>query len=174
MKEYEPPHYVYRMHHDTGYAPNVKNSVCTLYDCKYSKNGRRKNIEEAAEIGSWIIGIGGNKTGLPNKLIYAMEVTEKTKVKDGIDGRLPRYELRSRKFFYFGNNAIGLEGKLKELIVTTQGYKCVSKEIIEELKHYINQSGFTNSGEYGSPNNTCTDMQPQPAHCQSSANKRNG
>jgi hypothetical protein len=35
------------------------------------------SIEKGAKAGSWVVGVGGNKTGKPNMLIYAMKV-EKT------------------------------------------------------------------------------------------------
>ncbi len=62
--------YVYRIDHDTGFAPNVKYGICTLSGCK------KTTIEQWAQKGSWVIGIGGNNTGKSDKLIYAMEVEE--------------------------------------------------------------------------------------------------
>jgi hypothetical protein len=61
-----PKNYVYRMTHDTGFAPNLKYGICTLSGCK------KNTIEVDAKRGSWVIGIGGNNTSKPNKLIYAM------------------------------------------------------------------------------------------------------
>ena len=68
--------YSYRMDHDTGFAPNTSLGICSLTGCKNSKTGKKKNIEELAERGSWVIGIGGEETNRPDKLIYAMEVEE--------------------------------------------------------------------------------------------------
>ena len=62
--------YVYRMDHDTGFAPNIDHNICSLSGCK------KTTVEKWAEKGSWVIGIGGKNTGKPNKLIYAMKVEE--------------------------------------------------------------------------------------------------
>jgi len=159
-----PNNYVYRMDHDTGFAPNTEYNICTLSGCKNSKNGKRKNIEESAAKGSWVIGIGGNKTGKPNKLIYAMEVEE----------NLPYPEFRKKysqksvylrpknagtnvlvsvNFYYFGNNAIDLPNELKHIIVDTHGCRCVSNKDVSRLKKYIEQCGYAKYGAYGEPNN---------------------
>jgi hypothetical protein len=77
LNEIEPPtvsilkranHYVYRMDHDTGFAPHVQGRLCILCGCK------TKTVELWAQPGSWVIGVGGNGTGKPNRLIYAMKV----------------------------------------------------------------------------------------------------
>src|SRR5687767_10916373 len=61
-------HYVYRMDHDTGFAPRVSKGTCTLCGCKTT------TVEAWANPGSWIIGIGGKGTGRPDALIYALKV----------------------------------------------------------------------------------------------------
>jgi hypothetical protein len=48
--------YVYRMDHDTGFAPNTERGICALSGCKET------TIEKWAGPGSWVIGIGGNNT----------------------------------------------------------------------------------------------------------------
>jgi hypothetical protein len=63
-----PNHYAYRLDHDTGFAPHIVNGICTLCGCKTT------TIEQWAQPVSWIVGIGGNGTGKPNRLIYAMRV----------------------------------------------------------------------------------------------------
>ena len=62
--------YVYRMHHDTGFAPNVEGRICSLCGCKVT------TIEKWAREGSWIIGIGGDQTTKSDMLIYMMAVEE--------------------------------------------------------------------------------------------------
>src|SRR2546422_2833130 len=59
-------HYVYRMDHDTGFAPHVSENICTLCGCKTT------TVEAWAEPGSWVIGIGGRGKSRPDALIYAM------------------------------------------------------------------------------------------------------
>jgi Nucleotide modification associated domain 2 len=61
-------HYVYRMDHDTGFAPRVASGICPLCGCKTT------TIETWAESGSWVIGMSGKGTGRPGALIYAMRV----------------------------------------------------------------------------------------------------
>ena len=63
-----PKHYVYRMDHDVGFAPRVHRRACTLCGCKTT------TVEQWAEPGSWVVGIGGLGTGRPDALIYAMRV----------------------------------------------------------------------------------------------------
>lgn len=56
---------------DYGFAPNPFNGVCTLATCKPA-------IRKSAVIGDWIIGTGPTKRfNIPNRLIFAMKVTEK-------------------------------------------------------------------------------------------------
>jgi hypothetical protein len=60
-------HYAYRMHHDVGFAPHIEDKYAIISGCKNSKckigsPTYKKNIEESAEKGSWIIGIGGDPT----------------------------------------------------------------------------------------------------------------
>ena len=63
-------HYTYRMDHDTGFAPHTSGGLCTLCGCKTT------SVEQWAMAGSWVIGIGGNESGKPDALIYAMQVEE--------------------------------------------------------------------------------------------------
>lgn len=148
--------YVYRMDHDTGFAPNTEKGICTLSGCK------KTNIEKWAKAGSWVIGIGGNNTTKPNRLIYAMEVEENlpylifkkrypeksrylTKRNAGTN------VLVSRRFYYFGVNALPLQ-ELKHIIFNGRNCKCISDEDIGRLKKYIEALGYRN-GALGQPNN---------------------
>jgi len=153
-----PKNYVYRIDHDTGFAPNIEYGICTLSGCK------KTTIEIWAKRGSWVIGIGGNNTGKPNKLIYAMEVEESLKYPQFRKrySSKSRYLQRkkagtnvliSRKFYYFGDNAIDLPEGLKHIIIDRQGCKCVSDEDLSKLKKYIEQCGYRKNGVYGKPNN---------------------
>src|SRR5438876_951546 len=63
-------HYSYRVDHDTGFAPHVEGGLCMLCGCK------KRTVERWAKAGSWVVGIGGNNTGKPDSLIYAMKVDE--------------------------------------------------------------------------------------------------
>jgi hypothetical protein len=146
------------MDHDVNFAPNVDYGICTLCGCK------RTTIETWAERGSWVIGIGGNGTGKPNKVIYAMEV----------EGNLPYYQFRkrfprkgkylqerahptanvlfSRKFYYFGDRAVNLPHELQHMIIRGPGCKCVSDEDVTKLNNHLVAEGHS-YGKRGNPNN---------------------
>lgn len=148
--------YVYMIKYDKGFAPNIEYGICILGGCK-------STIERCAKKGIWIIGIGGNKTGKPNKLIYAMEVEE----------ALPHPQFRERyrkesnylppekaknvliskkKFYYFGDKAIDLPESLKHIIIAGQGCKCVSDKDIIKLKEHLTAERYIH-GISGKPNN---------------------
>ncbi len=150
-----PKHYVYRMDHDTGFAPNVNYGLCSLAGCK------QNTVEKNAEKGSWIIGIGGNNTGKPNRIIYVMEVEEKLpinqfkkqypkKSKYLTQDRKYTNALVSRKFYYFGNKAIDLPEQLQHIIWKRRGCKCMSDEDINKLKRYVSERY-----SYGKLGNCC-------------------
>lgn len=156
-----PPakHYLYRMDHDTGFAPHVSRGVGTLCGCK------KTSVERWAEPGSWVIGIGGKGTKQPDKLIYAMHVEETPSYGDFqrehpanakyLKTRDDAPVLVSRRFWYFGNNAIELPQELEHIILRRQGCKLVSDEDIELLKRLVLRR--KKPGKHGEPNN------PDPA-----------
>jgi len=154
--------YSYRMHHDTGFAPQIHDDICILSGCKYK--GKYGNIENWANKGSIIIGIGGNMTKKSDKLIYIMEVKKNYLIKNFIEEypkigeNLKRDSksnnvLLSNKFYYFGNNAISIPNNLNKIVVKTHGCKKVSNEDIKHLYNHINGLGYTKYGSYGNPNN---------------------
>ncbi len=153
-----PRHYIYRIDHDENFAPNVDYKICTLCGCKDS------TIEVWAEKGSWVIGIGGNGTGKPNKLIYAMKVEEtltysqfrirfslKSKYLQGIARRKTKNVLFSRRFYYFGDKAIDLPHKLRHIIIPGRGCKRVSDSDTTKLANYLARE--YRYGKHGNPNN---------------------
>lgn len=151
-----PKHYIYRMDHDTGIAPNVNYGICTLSGCKPA------NIEAWAKQGSLVVGIGGNNTGKPDKLIYAMKVEENLPYAE-FKLRYPRKGeylrktdrtkriLISREFYYFGDNAIDLPKELRHIIIRRQGCKCISSDEASRLQDYLAASFHL--GKHGDPNN---------------------
>ena len=62
-----PRLFSYIVDHDTGYAPNPSNDICTLAYCKYPM---RPHVKE----GDYVVGLGKKELG--NHLVYAMRVTE--------------------------------------------------------------------------------------------------
>lgn len=169
LNEIEPPtvsilkranHYVYRMDHDTGFAPHVQGRLCTLCGCKST------TIELWAQPGSWVIGVGGNGTGKPNRLIYAMKVESTSTVdqlrkfsKDlvryldhhGIDNHAR--VLVSRFFYYLGDKAIQIPAKVRHsLLIERQGCKKVPDHDIALFASYLAKK-YPTPGAFGVPNN---------------------
>ena len=60
---------------DDGAAPNPYWGICTLVICK-------PVIRRNAEVGDWIVATGSTKFGFENKVVYAMEVTQKISMYD--------------------------------------------------------------------------------------------
>jgi hypothetical protein len=157
--KHTPKHYIYRVDHDQGFAPHVDDDICTLCGCKKS------TIEVWARKGSWVIGIGGNGTGQPNRLIYAMQV-EGTPLYAKFRSRYKRKSsylkgehidssarvLYSRQFYYFGDKAIDLPKSLQHIIIHGRGCKRVSDEDAVKLKDYLARK-YKHYGKFGNPNN---------------------
>jgi hypothetical protein len=62
--------YSYCVPFDDGAAPNPFWGICTLNICKPA-------IRRTAKIGDWVVGTGSMQFGFENKVVYAMEVTDK-------------------------------------------------------------------------------------------------
>lgn len=150
------------MDHDTGFAPNTEYGICTLSGCK------NNTIEKWATKDSWVVGIGGNKTGKPDKIIYALEVEENlpynqfkkkypNKHKEYLR-QMTEYKkmhgkrvLVSNKFYYFGDNAEELPEDLGHIIIDREGCKLVSDKDINKLKKNLLKK--YNYGKNGNPCN---------------------
>jgi hypothetical protein len=63
--------YFYVVARDFGFAPNPFFGYCTLATCK-------PMIRAKAQIGDWIVGMGGKDLGAVGKCVFAMRVTETT------------------------------------------------------------------------------------------------
>jgi hypothetical protein len=149
--------YVYRMDHDTGFAPHVySNEFCSLSGCK-------PLIEKHTIPGGWVIGIGGNGTHKPNKLIYAMKVAENIpfeqfkkdhpKESKYLDSQhAGKNVLISHEFYYLGDEAIDLPQGLKHIVIKYQGCKCIADEDVAKLSEYLISKGYRH-GKTGNPNN---------------------
>lgn len=154
-----PNNYIYRIAHDTGFAPNTSGGICSLCGCK------RTSIEKWAQKGSWVIGIGGNNTGVASRIIYAMEV-EDNLTYSAFRLKYPRKSkyligrcnlsdnvLYSRNFYYFGHKAIPFPSHLNHSIICYSGCKKISTTDVTALTTYIGSLGFFH-GVYGYPNNS--------------------
>ena len=64
-----PRVYMYVVDRDFGFAPNPFHGVCTLATCK-------PIIRRTAQVGDWIIGMGGRRLNATGNCIFAMQVDE--------------------------------------------------------------------------------------------------
>lgn len=62
--------YMYVVDRDFGFAPNPFHGVCTLATCKPS-------IRRNANVGDWVVGMGGRRLKAVGHCVFAMKVTEK-------------------------------------------------------------------------------------------------
>jgi len=63
--------YIYVVARDFGFAPNPFHGICTLATCK-------AGLRSTAQVGDWIIGMGGDRLKATGRCVFAMEVTETT------------------------------------------------------------------------------------------------
>lgn len=61
--------YIYVVDRDFGFAPNPFHGYCTLATCK-------PGIRNVAQIGDWVMGVGGRRLNATGKCIYIMMVSE--------------------------------------------------------------------------------------------------
>ena len=61
--------YIYVVDRDFGFAPNPFHGCCTLATCK-------PNIRAHAQIGDWIMGVGGRRLNATGKCVFLLKVTE--------------------------------------------------------------------------------------------------
>lgn len=66
---------MYVVDRDFGFAPNPFHGYCTLATCKAM-------IRKNAEVGDWVIGMGGSRLKATGHCIFAMRVTEKLTFND--------------------------------------------------------------------------------------------
>ena len=65
-----PSVFIYVIDRDFGFAPNPFHGYCTLATCK-------PRIRGSANVGDWIVGVGGRRLAASGKCIFGMEVTTK-------------------------------------------------------------------------------------------------
>lgn len=65
-----PNAFLYVVDRDFGFAPNPFHGSCTLATCK-------PQIRKSANVGDWVIGIGGARLRATGHCIFAMEVTNR-------------------------------------------------------------------------------------------------
>ena len=114
--------YAYIVARDYGFAPNPFLGWCTLATCK-------PKIRKSAQLGDWIIGIGGSRTGVAGRLIYAMRVQEALS--------FDQYWSDER---FFGKRPV-LNGSLKQLYGDNIYHQDPSKLWIQCDSHHSLQTG---------------------------------
>ncbi len=62
--------FIYVVDRDFGFAPNPFHGCCSLATCK-------PGIRRKAEIGDWVIGMGGSRLGATGRCVFAMCVSKK-------------------------------------------------------------------------------------------------
>ena len=62
--------YIYVVDRDFGFAPNPFHGCCTLATCK-------PGIRKMANLGDWVIGLGGGRLKATGRCIFAMRVSKK-------------------------------------------------------------------------------------------------
>ena len=65
-----PSVFIYVVDRDFGFARNPLHGYCTLATCKH-------DIRKNAEIGDWVIGMGGSRLKATGQCVFAMEITAK-------------------------------------------------------------------------------------------------
>lgn len=134
---------IYVIVRDTGKAPNINKSLCTLSECK------KRTIVKSARIGDWIIGMGGKglSTGeYYKKMIYAMRVESENPPK-------------SSYFTYHGDTAISISGfkKIEEV-------KCQTVKYINNPHIYRRFDEFMATQPRGKIGSYCT-LEPSEKDC---------
>src|SRR5580704_1500930 len=61
--------YIYVVDRDFGFAPNPFHGYCTLATCK-------PQIRARAQLGDWVIGMGGARLKATGRCVFAMRITE--------------------------------------------------------------------------------------------------
>lgn len=61
--------YIYVVARDFGFAPNPFHGTCSLATCK-------ADLRRVAQVGDWVIGMGGGRLKATGRCIFAMKVTE--------------------------------------------------------------------------------------------------
>lgn len=71
LEEREKYLFIYVVRRDFGFAPNPFHGVCTLATCK-------PDIRKSAQVGDWVMGVGGARLKATGTCLYLMKITEMT------------------------------------------------------------------------------------------------
>jgi hypothetical protein len=166
----EPTLFSYVVDHDLGFAPNPFGDYCTLVHCKFGGKTGRRNVVELANVDDWVIGTGGKSKDSAGhgRIIYLMRVGQKlpfrkylsdSRFQDRSDcddfGSGNKYALVSRRFFYFGRNALPISDLPDQLAenIAKRGAGFRSDYTPQKLKKLV--SWFAKNYETGMHGNPC-------------------
>lgn len=144
----------YVVDHDLGFAPNPEGNYCTLVHCKFGGTSGRRNIVELARREDWVIGTGGlgKDSAGHGRIIYLMRVSRKVSFTKYLAdprfrgrrdcknfGRGNKFALVSKRYFYFGKNAVAVSSLPKHLAVglAKRGPGFRSDYPIEKLRELV-------------------------------------
>ena len=192
----------YVVDHDYGYAPNASSGACLLSHCKFSTDGRRKNVLESVRVGDWIVGTGGSsgETAKADRIVYAMMVEEKIPIaalfkdvrfkktaeaagypknRSGCRVHGKEFVVSFREFGYFGKNAIKIPRRFLNFRTTGEslkahrGYKTrFSKEFVRQFLSWVNQLPKGKVGEPSASNNHGDGRRPVNCTIDECSNRR--
>jgi hypothetical protein len=126
----QPKLFSYVVDHDFGSAPDPEGDYCTLVHCKFEGFSGRRNIVELAGDGDWVIGTGGvsKDSAGHGRIIYLMRVSKKLAFRKYLSdarfqgrcdcqdlGEGNKFALISKRYFYFGKNAVPMSALPKHL-----------------------------------------------------------
>lgn len=116
--------YIYVVDRDFGFAPNPFHGTCTLATCK-------PRVRRSAQIGDWVMGVGGRRLDATGKCIFAMRVDEKLSFNAYWDAP----EFQRKKPVRNGSHAV---------LVGDNIYRREGKTWLQEDSHHSNPDGSTN------------------------------
>jgi len=121
-----PKVYSYKLSRDFGFAPNPFHGLCTLATCK-------PQVRHGAQVGDIVIGCGSKKLKMPERIIFAMRVSEKItfqKYWDDPRFAVKKVNLHSGRAHGYGDNIYHLE----------------NEKWIQEDSHHSFSGGLINQG----------------------------
>jgi hypothetical protein len=116
--------YIYVVDRDFGFAPNPFHGTCTLATCK-------PRIRRSAQVGDWVMGVGGRRLNATGKCIFGMRVDDKV----SFDAYWTEAEFQRKKPVRNGSQAV---------LVGDNIYHREGDSWIQEDSHHSSSDGSTN------------------------------
>lgn len=126
LKESKRTLYIYVVERDFGFAPNPFHGYCTLATCK-------PRIRGSANVGDWVMGVGGGRLKATGRCIFLMNVSEIIT----FDTYWSDTMFRAKKSFRNGSPVMMVGDNIYHRNAT-------SEEWIQEDSHHSNPDGSTN------------------------------